>query len=485
MANTYEEKLGTEKMLPLILKMALPSVAAQLVNLLYSIVDRIYIGHIPEIGTDALAGIGVTSSVIMLVAAFANIVGGGGAPLASIALGKGDRERAKRILGNGFGLLVIFAAVTSAAVYIFMEPLLLLTGASEATIGYSMDYLSVYMTGTLFVMLATGLNTFINAQGRPGIGMLSVIIGALLNVVLDPLFIYTAGMGVRGAALATVISQAFSAAWVVGFLASSKASLRLEKRYLRFDGSVVGPIFALGAAPFVMASTESLVGFVLNGSLKNYGDIYVSTLTVLQSAIQFVSIPMAGFGQGIVPVVSYNYGHGSYDRVKQAFRIIVAVLFTFNFVMILTMVMFPGAVASIFNDDPVLGEKVVHALPLFMTGMLIFGLQRACQNMFVALGQAKTSLFIALLRKVILLIPLALILPHWFGVDGVFLAESCADFTAATLCTVIFSVRFPKILAKGIYKRRSVSSQKRKRFFCISSDMNRNQIITVKRVSGK
>ena len=447
MANTYEEKLGTEKMLPLILKMALPSVAAQLVNLLYSIVDRIYIGHIPEIGTDALAGIGVTSSVIMLVAAFANIVGGGGAPLASIALGKGDRERAKRILGNGFGLLVIFAAVTSAAVYIFMEPLLLLTGASEATIGYSMDYLSVYMTGTLFVMLATGLNTFINAQGRPGIGMLSVIIGALLNVVLDPLFIYTAGMGVRGAALATVISQAFSAAWVVGFLASSKASLRLEKRYLRFDGSVVGPIFALGAAPFVMASTESLVGFVLNGSLKNYGDIYVSTLTVLQSAIQFVSIPMAGFGQGIVPVVSYNYGHGSYDRVKQAFRIIVAVLFTFNFVTILTMVMFPGAVASIFNDDPVLGEKVVHALPLFMTGMLIFGLQRACQNMFVALGQAKTSLFIALLRKVILLIPLALILPHWFGVDGVFLAESCADFTAATLCTVIFSVRFPKILA--------------------------------------
>ena len=443
MANTYEEKLGTEKMLPLILKMALPSVAAQLVNLLYSIVDRIYIGHIPEIGTDALAGIGVTSSVIMLVAAFANIVGGGGAPLASIALGKGDRERAKRILGNGFGLLVIFAA----AVYIFMEPLLLLTGASEATIGYSMDYLSVYMTGTLFVMLATGLNTFINAQGRPGIGMLSVIIGALLNVVLDPLFIYTAGMGVRGAALATVISQAFSAAWAVGFLASSKASLRLEKRYLRFDGSVVGPIFALGAAPFVMASTESLVGFVLNGSLKNYGDIYVSTLTVLQSAIQFVSIPMAGFGQGIVPVVSYNYGHGSYDRVKQAFRIIVAVLFTFNFVTILTMVMFPGAVASIFNDDPVLGEKVVHALPLFMTGMLIFGLQRACQNMFVALGQAKTSLFIALLRKVILLIPLALILPHWFDVDGVFLAESCADFTAATLCTVIFSVRFPKILA--------------------------------------
>ena len=191
-----------------------------------------------------------------------------------------------------------------------------------------------------------------------------------------------------------------------------------------------------------MASTESLVGFVLNGSLKNYGDIYVSTLTVLQSAIQFVSIPMAGFGQGIVPVVSYNYGHGSYDRVKQAFRIIVAVLFTFNFVMILTMVMFPGVVASIFNDDPVLGEKVVHALPLFMTGMLIFGLQRACQNMFVALGQAKTSLFIALLRKAILLIP-----PHWFDVDGVFLAESCADFTAATLCTVIFSVRFPKILA--------------------------------------
>lgn len=449
MGNKYEEKLGTERMLPLIMKMSLPAVAAQLVNLLYSIIDRIYIGHIPEIGTDALAGIGVTSSVIMLVAAFANIVGGGGAPLASIALGKNDRDRAKRILGNGFVLLLIFAVVTSAIVYIFMEPLLMVIGASEATIGYAEDYLSVYMIGTVFVMLATGLNTFINTQGRPGIGMLSVIIGAALNVALDPLFIFAFDMGVKGAALATVISQACSSAWVMVFLTSKNASLRIEKSFLRFDKKVIASLFALGVSPFIMASTESLVGIVLNGGLKEYGDIYVSTLTVLQSALQFVSVPIAGFGQGFVPIISYNYGHGNIDRVKQAFKIVCTILFVFNFGMILIMLLFPSLTASIFTDDTVLIEHVAAALPLFMTGMLIFGLQRACQNMFVSLGQAKTSLFIALLRKVILLIPLAIILPHWFEVNGIFLAESVADFTAATCCTVIFAVRFPKILKQA------------------------------------
>lgn len=447
-SNKYEERLGTERMLPLIFKMALPAVAAQLVNLLYSVIDRIYIGHIPGVGTDALAGIGVTSSVIMLISAFSNIVGGGGAPLASIALGEGDRERAKRILGNGFILLIIFAVTTSAVVYAFMEPILMLIGASDATIGYAMDYLSYYLIGTLFVMLATGLNPYINTQGRPGIGMLSVIIGALLNVALDPLFIFTFDMGVKGAALATVISQGFSAAWVVGFLVSRKATLRLEKSYFPFKKKVIGSIFALGAAPFIMASTESLVGFVLNGNLKQYGDIYVSTLTVLQSIMQFMSVPMAGFGQGFVPVVSYNYGHGNTERVKQAFKISCTTMFIFNFCMITVALLFPSFAASIFTDDELLIEHVVHALPLFLTGMLIFGLQRACQNMFVSLGQSKISLFIALLRKVILLIPLSLLLPVWFEVDGIFLAESVADFTAATCCTTIFAVMFPKILKR-------------------------------------
>ena len=273
MDNKYEERLGTASMLPLILKMALPGFAAQLINLLYSIVDRVFIGHIELIGTDALAGIGVTSSIIILISAFSQIVGGGGAPLASIALGKGDRERAHRILGNGFSLLVLFTIVTSGITYIFMDPLLRLIGASDATIGYATDYLSVYLTGTLFVMFATGLNSFINAQGRPGISMIAVIIGAILNIGLDPLFIYVFGMGVTGAALATVISQAVSAFIIVGFLVSDKATLKIKPKYLKPDIKIIGSLFALGIAPFIMASTESLVGFVLNGSLSAYGDI--------------------------------------------------------------------------------------------------------------------------------------------------------------------------------------------------------------------
>ena len=365
MDNKYEERLGTALMLPLILKMALPGFAAQLINLLYSIVDRVFIGHIELIGTDALAGIGVTSSIIILISAFSQIVGGGGAPLASIALGKGDRERAHRILGNGFSLLVLFTIVTSGITYIFMDPLLRLIGASDATIGYATDYLSVYLTGTLFVMFATGLNSF-----------------------------------------------------------------------------------ALGIAPFIMASTESLVGFVLNGSLSAYGDIYVSTLTVMQSAMQFAAVPLSGFAQGFVPIVSYNYGKGNTDRVRLCFKYSVIIMFSFFALTNLFMITFPEFVAGMFTDDTALIKTVGRMMPLFLTGMTIFGLQRTCQSMFVALGQAKISLFIALLRKVILLIPLALILPNFLGVKGVYLAESVADATSAICCTVIFALTFRKILKK-------------------------------------
>lgn len=269
MRNAYEERLGTDRMLPLIFKMALPAVAAQLVNLLYNIVDRIYIGHIPDIGTDALAGIGVTSAVIILISSFSAIVGGGGSPLAAIALGQGNRERAGKILGNGFILLLLFTLVTSGITYIFMEPILLFTGASERTIGYATDYLSIYLLGTLFVELSVGLNTFINTQGRPAIAMCSVLIGAILNIGLDPLFIFTFGMGVKGAALATILSQACSAIWVISFLISKKASLRLEYKYMKLHKGIVLSIFALGISPFIMSSTESLVGFVLNSSLEN------------------------------------------------------------------------------------------------------------------------------------------------------------------------------------------------------------------------
>lgn len=449
MPNTqYEERLGTDRMLPLVFRMALPAVAAQLVNLLYTLVDRVYIGHIPGIGTDALAGVGVTSSVIILISAFSAIVAGGGAPLAAIALGQGHRERAGKILGNGFVLLVLFAVITSTISYLFMKPILTSIGASAHTLPYAVDYLSVYLLGTLFVEVAVGLNTFINCQGRPGVAMCSVIIGAVLNIALDPLFIFTFGMGVKGAALATILSQACSAVWVLAFLISKRASLQLERRYLRLDRRIVGATLALGLSPFIMASTESLVGFVLNGSLERYGDIYVSALAVMQAAMLCVSVPLTGFAQGFVPVVSYNYGHGNRERVKECFKIVVTVMFLFNFLLVLLMILFPSLVSAVFTSDEHLTETVTRTMPVFLAGMTIFGLQRACQNMFVALGQAKVSIFIALLRKVILLVPLALLLPRWMGVMGVFTAEGISDAVAAICCTTIFAFFFPRILAR-------------------------------------
>ena len=414
MNDKYEERLGTDRMLPLVFRMALPAVIAQIVNLLYNIVDRIYIGHIPGIGTQALAGIGVAGSLIILISAFSAIVAGGGAPLAAIALGQGNRTHAGKILGNGFVLLLFFTLLTSGLSYLFMEPILLFTGASEQTLGYATAYLSIYLIGTLFVEVSVGLNTFINTQGRPGIAMLSIVIGALLNILLDPLFIFVFDWGVKGAALATIISQACSAGWVLFFLTSRRASLRLEPRYMRLDRKVVGAILALGASPFIMASTESLVGFVLNGSLKTFGDIYVSALTIMQSAMLFVSVPLAGFALGFVPIVSYNYGHGNRERVKECFKIVMTFMFLFNLVLILLMILFPSVIAFFISSSTLLG----------------------------------VSIFIALLRKVILLIPLALMLPYLMGVMGVYAAEAISDAAAAICCTVIFAVQFPRIMNK-------------------------------------
>ncbi len=448
MNHSYEERLGTDPMLRLIFRMALPAVAAQFVNLLYAIVDRVYIGHIPGIGTDALAGVGVTMSIVILISSFSAIVGAGGTPLAAIALGQGNRERAGKILGNGFVLLLLFTVVTSSLAYLFMEPVLLLTGASEHTLGYAEDYLSVYLLGTLFVELSVGLNAFINTQGRPGIAMTSVLIGAAMNIVLDPVFIFGLDMGVKGAALATILSQACSAGWVLRFLFSRQASLPLERRYMKLDKGIVLSMLALGVSPFIMASTESLVGFVLNGSLKHFGDIHVSALAILQSAMQFASVPLVGFAQGFVPVASYNYGHGYKDRVRSCFRISLITMFSFNFALMLLMICFPSVVASAFTDDEVLIGTVRCVMPVFLAGMTIFGLQRACQNMFVALGQARISIFIALLRKVILLIPLALLLPRFWGVNGIYAAEAISDATAAVCCTLLFAWKFPKILSR-------------------------------------
>ena len=445
-----DEKLGTERMLPLVFKMAMPAVAAQLVNLLYGVVDKIYIGHIEGVGGQALAGIGITTSVILLISAFASLVGGGGSPLAAIQLGRGNREEAARILANGFVMLLFFAAICTIVPYFIMEPMLNIAGAEADTLPYAKDYLSVYLIGTVFVMMAGGLNMFISCQGRPGIAMLSVIIGAVLNTALDPIFIFGLGLGVKGAAIATVISQAVSAAWVLAFLFSKKAELRLEYKYMRPSLKVIGGITALGISPFVMASTESLVGLTLNGQLRTYGDtMHVAALSVMQSAMQMVSIPLSGFGQGVIPVLSYNYGHGKNDRVNECFKIAITVMFSVNFIGILFMILCPGLIGSTFTDDAGVITIVREYMPIFLLGMTIFGLQRTCQNTFVALGQAKVSLFIALLRKVLLLVPLAYLLPLFMGVTGVYAAEAIADATAAALCTVIFVLTFPKILKKN------------------------------------
>ena len=449
MKRNSDELLGTAPILPLIFKMSLPTVFAQLVNLLYSIVDRIYIGHIAEIGKDALAGIGVASTVVILVAAFANMIAGGAGPLAAIALGKGDRDRAERILGNGFVLIIVFTVLCTSLSYAFMTPVLKLAGASQVTLPYAEDYLTVYLMGTFFVMISTGLNAFISVQGRPIIAMISVLIGAFMNTALDPIFIFVFDMGVKGAAVATVISQICSALFVLGFLARKDSSLRLKASKMGIDKGIIFATLALGVSPFVMTSTESLVGFALNGMLASFDDVYVSALTVMQSAMQIVSIPLAGFTQGVSPIISYNYGHKNPTRIKQTLKYTFIIGVGFNLFGMLLMIVFPRAVASVFTSDAVLVEIVGRFLPLFLAGMTIFGLQRVCQNTFIALGDAKVSLCIALLRKVVLLIPLALVLPRAMGVSGVYAAEAIADATAAILCTVIFVFRFPVLLKRN------------------------------------
>lgn len=437
-------------MLPLMLKMALPSVAAQLVNLLYNMVDRIFIGHMGADSTMALAGVGVCSPVIILISAFASFVSGGAAPLCSMAIGSKDYRKASRLFNNSVTLLVFFTVILSSLTWIFMTPLLRAVGASDATFPYARRYLNIYLTGTAFVMVTMGLNTFMNVQGRPGVSMMAVIIGALLNIALDPLFIFVFSMGVGGAALATVISQAVSCLFLLRYLSSPEMLLHFQIEDMKLDKAIVSSIFSLGVASFVMAATDSLIGLVLNRNLASYGDIYVSTLTILQSCMQLFSVPLGGFSQGTTPIISYNFGRKDRKRIVEYWKVIVSVMFLGNFVFVIWELAAPGMFARIFTSDEQLILLVRQMMPYFMTGMALFGVQRACQNMFVGMNQAGTSLFIALLRKVILLVPLAYILPHigGLGVKGVFLAEAVADGTCAILCTLIFTIRFPKILKK-------------------------------------
>ena len=438
--------LASAPMFSLIMKLALPSVAAQLVNLLYSIVDRIFIGYIDGVGTIALAGVGVTTSVIILITAFASIIGMGAAPLASIALGKGDRERATNILSNSVALLIFFSIIISLITALTMQSLLTAVGASSVTLPYAEGYLSIYLWGTLFALLSVGLNAFITLQGRADIAMWVVVTGAILNIALDYLFIFPLGLGVKGAALATVISQGISAVLTLWFLLSDKATLRLQLRAIRWD--IIAPILALGLSPFIMSSTEALVGFALNSTLIDYGDIHISAMAVIQSALLIAATPMTGFSQGFMPIISYNYGSGNAARIKECFRISFIIMTLTNLAIILFIIFAPSFVASLFSDDKELIDIVKNVAPTFFYGMTLFGMQRTCQSTFIALGQARISIFIALLRKIILLIPLVFILSNKIGVMGVYWAESISDATAAIICLIIFLTLFPHLLSK-------------------------------------
>jgi len=455
MSRMQDEKLGSAPLGRLILGMALPAVVAQLINVIYNMVDRIYIGHIPGVGAQALTGLGLSLPVILLIQAFSALAGMGGAPQASIQLGKGNREKAERILGNCVTMLIIFAVVLTVGFYFVKKPLLYLFGASDATIVYAEDYLNIYLIGTVFVMAYQGLNMFISCQGHARTAMVSVLIGAILNIMLDPIFIFGFGMGIKGAALATILSQGVSAVWVVSFLLSKRTGLRIRLEYMRPNWKVIGAIVALGISPFVMQSTESLINVVLNSGLKHYGgDLYVGALTILQSVMQLIIIPVQGFSQGTQPIISYNYGAENYERVRKTFQIALSVIWGFGAVFTAVVMLFPKVFAGMFTSDEQLLALAAEKLPLFIAGLLVFGIQMTCQTTFMGLGKAKISLFIALWRKVILLIPLALILPRFMGVNGVYLAEPIADITSALTAGTLFMLTvWRKELSSAIVKK--------------------------------
>ncbi|MCC2259328.1 MATE family efflux transporter [Intestinimonas aquisgranensis] len=444
-----ENDLGRDPVGKLLLRLAVPTVTAQLVNALYNIVDRMYIGHIEGVGDLALTGLGICFPVIMFVSALSALVGMGGGSRAVVRMGSGDQEGANAILGSCATLLVILSVIFTLVFQGIKEPMLYLFGATDNTIGYALDYLTIYLWGTLFVELSLGLNFFITAQGFSTVGMATVLIGAVINIVLDPVFIFGFGMGVKGAALATITAQAVSAVWVVCFLLGKRTKLRLQRRFARLDWKVLTPVLALGVSPFIMQSTESLVNIAFNSSLKAYGgDPAVGAMTICSSIMQVFYLLFQGLSQGAQPIVGYNYGAGNLDRVKKAFRLLFICALTFSTLSCLAIELFPGMFVAMFNDKPELVEIAVWTLRVYAAGMFMLGIQNACQQTFVALGQAKISLFLALLRKIILLIPLIFILPHFIAnkVLAVFLAEPAADILAALTTGSLFFWRFPKLL---------------------------------------
>ncbi len=451
MREKRQNDLGRDPIGPLLVRLAVPTVTAQLVNALYNIVDRMYIGHMEGTGDLALTGLGVCFPVIMFVSAISALVGMGGGSRAVVRMGAGHEEEANAILGSCATLLVTLGLAVTVLFLAIQEPMLYLFGATENTIGFAKDYLTIYLAGSIFVELSLGLNYFITAQGFSTIGMATVLIGAVVNIVLDPILIFNFGMGVKGAALATITAQGVSAVWVVCFLLGKRTKLRLQRRFARLNWKVLAPVLALGVSPFIMQSTESLVNIAFNASLKTYGgDPAVGAMTICSSIMQVFFLLFQGISQGAQPIIGYNYGSGQLDRVKKAFRLMLICAFVFSTTVCLSIELLPGLFVAIFNDDPALVEIAIWTLRVYAAGMFMLGIQSACQQTFVALNQAKISLFLALLRKVILLIPLILLLPMVLSdkVLAVFLAVPAADIAASVVTGSVFLWRFPKILAE-------------------------------------
>lgn len=443
--------LGTEPVGKLLFKLAIPTVIAQLVNMLYNIVDRIYIGHIPDAGSLALTGVGVCMPIIMIVSAFAALVSAGGAPRASISMGKGDIDLAEKILGGCFLLQVIVSLILTVVLSLFGENLLLAFGASENTISYATSYLSIYALGTLFVQLTLGMNAFVTAQGFTKVSMISVAVGAIINIVLDPIMIFGFHMGVRGAALATVISQAISCTVVLIFLCSKKSLLRLKLNNLNIKPQVVLPCIALGTAAFIMQSSESVISVCFNSSLLKYGgDIAVGAMTILTSVMQFAMLPLQGIAQGAQPITSYNYGAKNAERVKKTFRVLLTACLVYSVVLWAVVMLVPQFFVGIFTPEADMIEFASKALRIYMAVAFMFGIQIACQMTFTALGNAKSSIIVAITRKFILLLPLIYIMPHIVSdkTMGVYLAEPVADFIAVSFTAILFYFQFRKAMNK-------------------------------------
>ena len=443
--------LGTAPIGKLLLKLSIPTVIAQLINMLYNVVDRIYIGHIPGEGSLALTGVGVCMPIIMIVTAFAALISSGGAPRASICMGKQDNKSAEQILGNCFSLQIVVSIVLTVVLLIWNKDLLMAFGASKNTLGYATDYMRIYALGTLFVQLTLGMNAFITAQGFTTTSMVSVLIGAICNITLDPVFIFVFNMGVKGAALATVLSQAISTIWVVVFLSGKKTQLHLRKKYMGLKPKIFLPCVALGLATFIMQASESVVTVCFNSSLLHYGgDIAVGAMTILTSVMQFAMLPLQGLGQGAQPIISYNYGAKNADRVKKTFRLLVITCLTYSTLLWAAVQIIPKVFVSIFTSDAKLVAFTAPMLKIYLGGLFLFGIQIACQITFTSLGKAVNSIIVAVMRKFVLLLPLIYIMPHVVSnpTIGVYMAEPIADIIAVLFTSVLFTFQFKKALAQ-------------------------------------